>query len=400
MLTQPVYLDHNATTPIDPEVLEAMMPYLTHIYGNAASKTHGFGWRAAEAVQKAREQIAELIECKPDEIIFTSGATESDNLAIKGVALANRKRGNHIITSQVEHKAILDSCKALQNQGFDVTYLPVDAYGVVDPEDVKAAITDQTILISLIYANNEVGTIQPLFEIGEIARSTGAVFHSDAVQAVGKIETRVDALGVDLLSISGHKLYGPKGIGALYVRQRRPRVRLEPLLHGGGHERKLRSGTLNVPGIVGLGAACVVAGRSMQKESERLRTLRDQLYQGIISQLDYVYLNGHPTMRLPGTLNLSFEFVEGESLLMSLSDIAVSSGSACTSGALESSYVLVAMGVDESLANSSIRFGLGRYTTQDEIDYTIDEVTKQVRRLRELSPFYEMAVKQTGSMPL
>ncbi len=393
MLQKPIYMDHNATTPLDPEVLEAMMPYLTYAFGNASSKAHSFGWNAEEAVQTARAQIADLIQCDPDEIIFTSGATESDNLAVKGIAYANRKKGNHIITCQIEHKAILDSCKYLENKGFEITYLPVDSYGMVDPEDVACAITRRTILISIMAANNEVGTIQPISDIARMAQRHDVLFHSDAVQAVGKIDVRVDDLGIDLMSISGHKFYGPKGIGALYVRNRRPRIRIEPLLHGGGHERRLRSGTLNVPGIVGLGKACEIASSRMEKEGDRLRVLRDRLYQRLISQLDHVHLNGHPTRRLPGILNMSFEFVDGESLLMGLKDIAVSSGSACTSGTSESSYVLVAMGVEESLANSSIRFGLGRYNTQEEVDYTAEEVTRQVRHLRELSPYYAI-IKQ------
>ena len=392
MVKLPIYMDNHATTPLDKRVLEAMLPYFTERFGNAASRNHSFGWEAEEAVDKARGQIAGLIHAQSKEIIFTSGATESDNLAIKGVLEFYNEKGNHIITCVTEHKAILDSCRALERGGkATVTYLPVDKYGMIDPEAVRKAITDKTVLITLMYANNEVGTIHPIAEIGKIAKEKGIVFHSDATQAVGKIPVDVEKDGIDLMSLSGHKIYGPKGIGAIYVRSKGPRVRLTPQMDGGGHERGMRSGTLNVTGIIGLGKACEIAGGEMLGENRRLHELRDKLQAGIFERLDEVYLNGHPTERLPGNLNVSFAYVEGESLLMGVSDIAVSSGSACTSATLEPSYVIRALGTDEELAHSSIRFGLGRFNTEEEVDYVTARVSKEVKRLREMSPLYEMA---------
>jgi cysteine desulfurase len=392
MVKLPIYMDNHATTPMDQRVLAAMLPYFTEKFGNAASRNHSFGWAGEEAVDKARGQIAALINAKPKEIIFTSGATESDNLAIKGVVEFYKDKGNHVITCVTEHKAILDSCKALERAGkATVTYLPVDNYGMVDPEDVRRAITDKTILITIMAANNEIGTIHPIAEIGRIAKEKGIVFHSDATQGVGKIPIDVEKAGIDLLSASAHKMYGPKGIGILYVRSKGPRVRLTPIIDGGGHERGLRSGTLNVPGIVGLGMACEISGQEMEQESDRLRSLRDKLQAGLFERLDEVYLNGHPTQRLPGNLNISFAFVEGESLLMGIRDVAVSSGSACTSATLEPSYVIRALGTEEELAHSSIRFGLGRFNTEEEVDFVAQRVTDEVRRLRDMSPLYEMA---------
>jgi len=392
MLKLPIYMDNHATTPVDPRVLEAMLPYFTEKFGNAASRNHSFGWEAEEAVDKARNQIASLINAKSKEIIYASGATESDNLAIKGVVEFYKDKGNHIVTCVTEHKAVLDSCRALERNGkATVTYLPVDKYGMVDPDAVRGAITDKTVLITLMYANNEIGTIHPVAEIGRIAKEKGIVFHCDAVQAVGKIPVDVERDGIDLLSMSAHKIYGPKGVGAIYVRSKGPRVRLTPQMDGGGHERGMRSGTLNVTGIVCLGKACEIAQAEMAGENRRLLDLRNKLQAGIFERLDEVYLNGHPTERLPGNLNVSFAYVEGESLLMGISDIAVSSGSACTSATLEPSYVIRALGIDEELAHSSIRFGVGRFNTEEEVDFVTDRVAKEVRRLREMSPLYEMA---------
>lgn len=388
----PIYMDNHATTPVDQRVLEAMLPYFSEKFGNAASRNHSFGWEAEEGVDKARGQIAALINAKPKEIIFTSGSTESDNLAIKGVLEFYKEKGNHVITCVTEHKAVIDSCKALERAGKAVvTYLPVDKYGMVEPDDVRKAITDKTVLITIMFANNEVGTIHPVAEIGKIAKEKGVIFHCDATQAVGHVPVDVERGAIDLLSLTAHKLYGPKGAGALYVRSRAPRVRLTPVIDGGGHERGMRSGTLNVPGIVGLGAACELAGREMPDEMRRLTDLRHRLQAEMFERLDDVILNGHPTERLPGNLNLSFAYVEGESLLMGISDIAVSSGSACTSATLEPSYVIRALGTDEELAHSSIRFGLGRFNTEEEVDYVAGRVAKEVSRLREMSPLYEMA---------
>ena len=392
MVKLPIYMDNHATTPTDRRVLEAILPYFTEKFGNAASRNHSFGWEAEEAVDKARNQIAALINAKSKEIIVTSGATESDNLAIKGVVEFYKDKGNHIITCLTEHKAVLDSCRALERAGkATVTYLPVDCYGMVNPDDVRKAITDKTVLITIMYANNEIGTIHPIGEIGRIAKENGIVFHCDAVQAVGKIPVDVERDGIDLLSLSGHKIYGPKGVGAIYVRSKSPRVRITAQMDGGGHERGMRSGTLNVAGIVGLGKACEIAKGEMSEEGQRLTQLRNKLQAGIFERLDDVFLNGHPTERLPGNLNLSFAYVEGESLLMGMSDVAVSSGSACTSATLEPSYVIRALGTDEELAHSSIRFGLGRFNTDDEVDFVTDRVWSEVKRLREMSPLYEMA---------
>jgi cysteine desulfurase len=392
MLKKPVYMDNHATTRVDSRVLDAMLPYFTEKYGNAASRNHSFGWEAEEAVDRARNQIAALIGAKSKEIIFTSGATESDNLAIKGVVEFYKDKGNHVISCVTEHKAVLDSCRALERAGkATVTYLPVDKYGTVDPDAVRRAITDKTVLITIMWANNEIGTIHPIAEIGKIAKEKGIIFHCDAVQAIGKVPVDFEKAGVDLASITAHKIYGPKGIGAIYVRSKGPRVRLTPQMDGGGHERGMRSGTLNVPGIVGLGAACEIAGMEMPEEAQRLIQLRSQLQAGLFERLDEIYVNGHPTERLPGNLNVSFAYVEGESLLMGINDIAVSSGSACTSATLEPSYVIRALGIDDELAHSSIRFGLGRFNTLEEVDYVTDRVSKEVKRLREMSPLYEMA---------
>ncbi|MBI4467444.1 MAG: IscS subfamily cysteine desulfurase [Acidobacteria bacterium] len=390
-LKLPIYMDNHATTPVDPRVVEAMLPYFTSRFGNAASRNHTFGWEAEQAVENAREQVARLINATPKEIIFTSGATESDNLAIKGVAEMYREKGNHIITMVIEHKAVLDTCKRLEKYGCQVTYLPVTKDGLIDLDDLRRAITPKTILITLMYANNEIGVLQPIEEIGKIAKEHGVIFHTDATQAVGKIPFDVQKFNVDLASLSAHKMYGPKGVGALYVRRKNPRVQLAPIIDGGGHERGMRSGTLNVPSIVGFGAACEIAQKEMATEMERLGKLRERLKGSIFKRLDEVYVNGSLEHRLPNNLNISFAYVEGESLLMGINDVAVSSGSACTSATLEPSYVLKALGVGEDLAHTSIRFGLGRFNTEEEVDYVVDRVVETVSRLRELSPLYEMA---------
>ncbi len=387
----PIYMDNHATTPMDPRVFETMRPYFTEIFGNAASRNHSFGWQAEEAVEKARKQIADLIGATAKEIIFTSGATESNNLAIKGVAEMYAEKGNHIITAATEHKAILDTCKHLEKEGLRVTYLPVQTNGLVDLDALRDAITDKTILVTLMYANNEIGVIQPVAEIGKIAKERGALFHSDAVQAVGKVPVNVIKDNIDLLSLTGHKIYGPKGCGALYVRRKGPRVQVTAQMDGGGHERGMRSGTLNVPGIVGLGEACALCQKEMPEESRRMAFLRDRLRHKLESALDEVYINGTMESRLPNNLNISFAYVEGESLLMGINDIAVSSGSACTSATLEPSYVLKALGAGDDLAHSSIRFGLGRFNTEAEVDYVAAKVIDVVNKLRELSPLYEMA---------
>jgi cysteine desulfurase len=387
----PVYMDNHATTPVDPRVLDAMLPYFREKFGNSASRNHSFGWTAEEAVENARGQVARLINATPKEIIVTSGATESDNLAIKGVAEMYREKGNHIITQVTEHKAVLDTCKRLEKYGYEVTYLPVQKDGRVDLDELRRAITAKTILITIMYANNEIGVIQPIAEIGKIAKEKGVLFHVDGVQAAGKVPVDVQKDNIDLLSISAHKMYGPKGVGALYVRRRNPRVQLAAVIDGGGHERGMRSGTLNVPGIVGMGAAAEICQKEMPEESVRMRTLRDRLKDGLFARLDELYINGSMEHRLPNNLNVSFAFVEGESLLMGINDIAVSSGSACTSATLEPSYVLKALGVGEDLAHTSIRFGLGRFNTQEDVDYVTDRVSEVVIRLRELSPLYEMA---------
>jgi cysteine desulfurase len=387
----PIYLDNNATTRCDPRVVEAMLPYFTEKYGNSASRNHLFGWEAEEAVEMARDQIARVIGAGGKEIIFTSGATESNNLAIKGVAAMYRKKGNHIITQLTEHKATIDPCKRLERDGFTVTYLPVDRDGRVSAQQIADAITDKTILVTIMAANNEIGTVQPLAEIGKVCKAKGVLFHTDATQAIGKVPIDVQAMGIDLLSMSAHKMYGPKGIGALYVRKKDPRVRLDASIDGGGHERGMRSGTLAVQNIVGFGVACDLARQEMAAESQRLTRLREKLRKKICDALPEVYLNGHPTERLPGNLNLSFAYVEGEGMMMGMKDIAVSSGSACTSASLEPSYVLKALGVGDELAHSSIRFGLGRFSTEEEVDYTADHVIEAVNKLRAMSPLYEMA---------
>jgi cysteine desulfurase len=387
----PIYMDYHATTPLDRRVLDAMLPYFTEQFGNAASRTHRFGWEAEATVDDARDVLAQFIGADTGkEIVFTSGATESNNLAIKGVAEYYKPKGNHIITTQIEHKAVLDSCKRLEKDGFEVTYLPVGKNGIVEPEQVQAAITDKTILVSVMLANNEVGTIQPLREIGQITRARGVLFHSDAVQGLGKTPLHVGEMNIDLLSMTAHKMYGPKGVGALYVRRQKPRVRLVSQMDGGGHERGNRSGTLNVPGIVGFAKAAQIMMQDGPAENLRIAALRNRLQKSIQSRLEQVHLNGDAERRLPGNLNLSFSFVEGEGLLMAIKDVAVSSGSACTSASLEPSYVLRAMGLDEELAHSSIRFGLGRFSTEEEVDYVSDLMVEKVTKLRSMSPLYEM----------
>jgi len=390
-LKLPIYMDNHATTPVDPRVLEAMLPFFNERFGNAASRNHPFGWSAEEAVENARAQVARLIGATPKEIIFTSGATESNNLAIKGVAEMYREKGNHIITQVTEHKAVLDTCKRLEKSGFEVTYLPVEKDGRISLDDLRRAITPKTILISIMYANNEIGVLQPIAEIGKMAHEKGVFFHTDAVQAAGKIPVDVNRDSVDLLSLSAHKFYGPKGVAALFVRRKNPRVQLAAIIDGGGHERGMRSGTLNVPGIVGLGKACEIAFAEMAEEGARLRQMRERLKAGLFAKLDELYINGSMEHRLPHNLNVSFAYVEGESLLMGINDVAVSSGSACTSATLEPSYVLKALGVGEDLAHTSIRFGLGRFNTDEEVDYVVDKVVQTVSRLRDLSPLYEMA---------
>ena len=387
----PIYFDNHATTPTDPRVVDAMLPYFTTKFGNAASRNHSFGWEAEKAVDDARKKIADLIGATSKEIVFTSGATESDNLAIKGVAEMYAEKGNHIITAATEHKAVLDTCKKLEKHGYRVTYLPLKADGLVDLDMLRESITDKTILITIMYANNEIGVIQPVAEIGKLAHERGILFHTDGVQAVGKVPVNVIKDNIDLMSISAHKIYGPKGVGALYVRRKSPRVQITAQMDGGGHERGMRSGTLNVPGIVGLGEACAICHREMAEESKRLGYLRDKLKNTLETELDEVFINGSMEHRLPHNLNISFAYVEGESLLMGINDIAVSSGSACTSATLEPSYVLKALGVGDDLAHTSIRFGIGRFNTEEEMDYVAARVIEVVRKLRELSPLYEMA---------
>lgn len=388
----PIYMDNAATTPLDPRVLEVMMPYFTEHFGNAASRSHSFGWQAEEAVECARERVATLVGARSEkEIVFTSGATESDNLAIKGVAHFYRSKGDHIITSKTEHKAVLDTCKRLEKSGFRVTYLTPDTDGRVSADDVKAAIEDKTILVSLMLANNEIGSVQPIKEIGAVTREAGVLFHCDAVQGAGKMEFDVEAMNVDLASLSAHKMYGPKGVGALYVRRSKPRVRLVAEMDGGGHERGNRSGTLNVPGIVGMGKAAQIAHEEWRTEAAKTFALRERLRRHIFENLDEVFLNGaDDPYRHPGNLNISFAFVEGEAMMMAIKDVAVSSGSACTSASLEPSYVLRALGVNEELAHSSIRFCLGRFNTEEEVDYVGKLVVEHTRRLRDMSPLYEM----------
>jgi len=385
----PIYMDYHATTPVDPRVLDAMLPYFLQDFGNAASKSHAFGWRAEEAVEAGRAEVAKLIGASPKEIVFTSGATESDNVAVKGAAHFYSEKGRHLITCKTEHKAVLDSMHRLEREGFEVTFLPVGKDGRVDPDDVRKAIRSDTILVSLMHANNEVGVLHPVEEIGKITREKGVVFHCDAVQSVGKLPFDVEKMNVDLVSISAHKMYGPKGVGALYVR-RKPRVRLIAEMDGGGHERGFRSGTLNVTGIVGLAKACELARAEMEEEASRVTRLREKLRRGIQERLDQITVNGSLEHRLPGNLNISFAYVEGEALMMAVKDVAVSSGSACTSASLEPSYVLKAMGVGDELAHSSIRFGLGRFSTEEEVDYVVELFAAKVKKLREMSPLYEM----------
>ena len=390
MLKLPIYLDHNATTPMDPRVLEAMIPYFTENFGNAASRNHSFGWHAEEAVDYAREQIAQLIGADPKEIIFTSGATEGDNLGIKGVYEMYASKGNHIITCTTEHKAVLDTCKHLEKSGAEVTYLEVQPDGLIDLKALEAAMRPTTILVAIMYANNEIGVVQPVKEISAIAKKHGALFFTDAVQAVGKIPVDVNADGIDLMAFTAHKMYGPKGVGALYVRRKNPRVKVTAQVDGGGHERGMRSGTLNVPGIVGFGKACELARLEMAADTERISKLRDKL-ENALKAIDESYVNGNPAHRLPHVSNISFKYVEGEGLMMGFNkDIALSSGSACTSASLEPSYVLKALGLGDDLAHSSLRFGLGRYTTEEQIDFTIKAVTDTVLKLREMSPLWEM----------
>ena len=389
----PIYLDYNATTPTDPRVVEAMLPYFTEIYGNAASRNHSFGWTAEKAVASARDMLGSLIGTSSKEIVFTSGATESNNIAILGAADFHKDKGRHIISSPIEHKAVIDPYHYLEQQGYEVTFLDVDQHGCISLEQLEQTIRPDTILVSLMGGNNEIGTVNPLEEIGRITRKHGVLFHTDATQAYGKIPLDVERMNIDLLSMSAHKMYGPKGIGALYVRRKKPRVRLSPIVFGGGHERGMRSGTLNVTGIVGFGKAAELCAEEMASEAERLIGLRQRLYEKLTVELNYVFLNGHPTDRLPNNLNLSFGYVEGESLIMGIGDIAVSSGSACTSASLEPSYVLRSLGVGDDLAHSSIRFGFGRFTTVEEIDYTAEQVSSAVKRLREMSPLYEMVLE-------
>lgn len=386
---RPLYLDNQATTPMDPRVLDTMLPYLCSYYGNPHSRTHAYGWESEAAVEKARKQVADLIGADPREIVFTSGATESNNAAIKGVARFYKAKKRHIITTQTEHKCVLDSCRAMENEGFRVTYLPVQNNGIINLNELEAALTRDTAIVSIMTVNNEIGVRQPVQEIGELCRSKKVFFHTDAAQAIGKIPVNVDEMKIDLMSISGHKIYGPKGVGVLYVR-RRPRVRIEPIISGGGQERGMRSGTLPHPLVVGIGAACEIAAQEMTYDLEHVRRLSERLIDGITSQLDYVIRNGDPQQTYEGCVNLSFAYVEGESLLMAMKDVALSSGSACTSASLEPSYVLRAIGADDDLAHSSIRFGLGRFTTEAEVDYTVDKCVKSVRALREMSPLYEM----------
>ena len=397
-LKLPIYLDHNATTPVDEGVFEAMRPYFCGMFGNAASRSHSFGWAAEKAVDRARQQAAALLNADPREIVWTSGATESNNLAIKGVAESYGQKGKHIITQATEHKAVIDVCRRLEGRGFEVTWLPVDRAGRVAVEQVAAAMREDTILVSIMWANNETGTIQPIRDIGGICHERGVLFHTDATQAVGHVPVDVEADGVDLLSFSGHKFYGPKGCGGLYVRRENPRVRLSPLFDGGGHERGFRSGTLNVPGIVGVGAASELAMGMMGREGPRVAALRDRLEEGMGREIDLVGVNGDIQHRLPHTSNLSFACVDGQSLLMALDDVAVSSGSACTSTSLQPSHVLKAMGLEPGLAHSSVRFGLGRGSSEEEIDYVIAKVARAVRRLREMSPLYE-AVRNARAEP-
>jgi cysteine desulfurase len=392
-LKLPIFMDSQSTTPVDPRVLEAMIPYFTEKFGHPASRNHPFGWEAEGGVDAARDQIAKLIGARdPKEIVFTSGGTEAINLALKGVVEMYREKGNHIVTTTIEQRATLDVCKRLERQGVEVTYVPVSRDGLVDVEAVRAAITDKTILISIMFANNEIGTIQPVAELGKLAKAKGIIFHTDATQAVGKIPVDVEAMGIDLLSATAHMIYGPKGVGALYVRRKNPRVRIAPMVDGGGHERGMRSGTVPVPLVVGFGKAAEICREGMAEESKRLAALRDRLQEQIVAKVDEAYVNGHPTLRLPHNLNISFAYVEGESVLMGLNrEAALASGSACTSATLEPAYVISALGVDSELAHSSIRFGLHRFSTEEEVDFVARKTVEVILRLREMSPLYELA---------
>lgn len=393
MVKLPIYMDYQATTPVDPRVLDAMLPFFTERFGNASSRNHSFGWEVEEVVESSRQTIASSMGAKASEIIFTSGATESNNLVLLGASSMYADRGRHIVTLKTEHKAILDTCAYLESSGVEVTYLPVQEDGLVDLNLLADSLRDDTILVSVMAVNNEIGVIQPIKEIGALCRKKGIFFHTDAAQALGKIPLHVDEMNIDLLSFSGHKVYGPKGIGGLYVRKRSPRVKLSPIMHGGGHERGMRSGTLNVPGIVGLGRALEICMEEMDEESKRLRVLRDKLENTLLKEIDFSYLNGHKEKRIPGNTNISFNYVEGEGLMMAIPNIAVSSGSACTSASLEPSYVLKALGRSDELAHSSIRFGLGRFTTEEDVDYVIEKMIAGVRKLRDLSPLYEMVLE-------
>lgn len=387
----PVYMDYQATTPVDPRVLEAMIPYFTQKFGNAASRNHSYGWVAEQAVETAREQIAQLIGANSKEIVFTSGATESDNVALKGAIEMYTSRGKHLITLKTEHKAVLDTCKYLERSGqAEVTYLTPARNGIVDLDELRAAIREDTVMVAIMAVNNEIGVVQPLAEIGALCREKGCLFFTDAAQAVGKIPIDVEAMKIDVMAISGHKMYAPKGVGALYVRRRKPRVRLSPIIHGGGHERGMRSGTLDVPSIVGLGKAAEIAREEMEEEGKRLTAIREHFWARLTEKLDHVQLNGHATERVPGNLNVSFEYVEGEGLMMAMKDLAVSSGSACTSASLEPSYVLKALGLGDELAHTSIRYGFGRFTTDEEVEFALKTSIEAVSKLREMSPLYEM----------
>lgn len=398
MVKLPIYLDNHSTTPVDSRVFDAMKPYLTDIFGNAASKSHVFGWKAEAAVKSARNKVAELINARTEEVIFTSGATESINLALKGAAEAYGRKGRKILTTQVEHKAVLDTCKTLERIGFDVKYLKTDKYGLIDLGELKSEIDDDTILVSIIAANNEIGTIHPLKKIGEMCRAKGVLFHTDAAQALGKIKLDVKDMKIDLMSVSAHKIYGPKGVGALFISSKNPNVNLVPQIDGGGHERGFRSGTLNVPGIAGFGKACEIYTDELDSESKRIFALKEKLYNGIREKLEGVYLNGHPEKRLPGNLNLSFEYADADSLMISMKDIAVSSGSACSSEEVKPSHVLKAIGVKYELIKCSVRFGIGRFNTEEEIDYTVDKVCEKVKELRNISPAYRMSKENKSTL--
>lgn len=398
MINFPIYLDNHSTTRPDPRVVEAMLPYFTEIYGNASTKAHEFGWKAEAAVEAARKSTAKLLNADADEIIFTGGATESINLAIKGAAESYRVKGNHIITQVTEHKAVLDTCRYLEKNGFDVTYLTVDKYGMIDTDKLRKAVTDKTILVSIMFANNEIGTIQPVEEIGKLCKEKNVLFHTDATQAIGKVTVDVIKHGIDMLSLTGHKFHGPKGCGALYIKKKSPKIKLAVQTHGGSQEKGLRAGTLNVPGIVGLGKACEISFAEMEAESRKLKLLRDKLEQGIISQIEDVVINGHPENRLPNNLNISFRDVKADALMMAMREIAVSTGSACSSDSPETSHVLNATAMEEDLKRSTIRFGLSRFSTEEEIDFVINKLSETVKRLREISPAYRIKNKEYSNV--